>query len=397
LWIGTFVNRVGAFVAPFLALYLTGDRHLSIEQAGLIVSLQGLGSIGAGPVGGALADRVGRRPVLGLTCVLGAAAMLALGAARSLQAIGAAAIVLGFFGEMYRPAANAIVADVVPSEDRPRAYGLLYWAVNLGFSIAPLVAGFVATRSFSTLFVADAATTLLFGGLVVAMIPETLPTRAAKGERRLPTWTPYKDGLFVTFIALSTLLSLVFFQRHVALAVHLRAHGLPPHLYGALFALNGILIVVFQPFAARALAGARHGRVLAASAVLVGFGFGMTELGGSSLAMYALSLVVWTAGEIAMAPIGPSAIADLAPPELRGAYQGAFQITFGAGAFLAPVLGSFIMERAGSGALWGSCAGMGLVVAIGHLAIAGRIERRAKAMQARSAPAGSLSDRPSSR
>ena len=83
LWTGTLVNRLAGFVVPFLSLYLTQERGLPVEQATLIVSLHGAGSVVAGPVGGALADRVGRRTTLVAALWLGAAAMVLLGFSRS--------------------------------------------------------------------------------------------------------------------------------------------------------------------------------------------------------------------------------------------------------------------------------------------------------------------------
>src|SRR6478672_2445135 len=64
LWAGTLVNRMATFVVPFMALYLTQQRHLSVAWAGLVVSLFGAGGIGASLVGGMLADRIGRRPTM---------------------------------------------------------------------------------------------------------------------------------------------------------------------------------------------------------------------------------------------------------------------------------------------------------------------------------------------
>jgi len=136
LWVGALINRLGGFVMPLLALYLTGQRGLSVEQAGLVVSLLGAGALLSGPVGGYFADRVGRRRTLVAALALGALAMLHLAIARAPLHIGAAAFLLGLLGEMYRPAVAAAIADVVPSANRARAYGILYWAVNIGFAVA---------------------------------------------------------------------------------------------------------------------------------------------------------------------------------------------------------------------------------------------------------------------
>ena len=144
LWLGTVINRLGGFVVPFLTLYLTSQRGISVSQAGLMVSLFGAGSFASQLVGGELADRLGRRPVLLMSPLVTPALTLALGLGRGLAFIAACTLILGLFADLYRPAVNAAVADLVPASDRTRAFGYLYWAINLGAALAPIVAGFMA-------------------------------------------------------------------------------------------------------------------------------------------------------------------------------------------------------------------------------------------------------------
>jgi MFS family permease len=182
---GAFINRLGGFVVPFLAIYLTQERGLAVERVGLILSLHGVGSLFAGPLGGYLADRVGRRLTLTLALGLGAAAMVHLGFARTPVHIGVAAVLLGLMGELYRPAVSAAIADVVPPDDRMRAFGLLYWAINLGFTVATSLAGVLSGFGFGTLFAADAATTCAYAAIVWVFVKETRPPSppVAPGER----------------------------------------------------------------------------------------------------------------------------------------------------------------------------------------------------------------------
>ena len=77
LFAGTFVNRFGTFVLPFLTLYLT-KRGYSAPQAGLAVASYGLGGIGAVTLGGLAADRLGRRNTIAASMFGGAAFTLLL-------------------------------------------------------------------------------------------------------------------------------------------------------------------------------------------------------------------------------------------------------------------------------------------------------------------------------
>ena len=105
--------------------------------------------------------------------------------------------------------------------------------------------------------------------------------------------------------------------------------------------------------------------------MLAGIGFGLTAF-VSAPAGYALTIGIWTFGEIAMAPLTPAIVADKAPPDLRGSYQGALHLAFGAAMFAAPMAGSFVVGRFGAQALWLSCVVAGSAVAFGHLALAGK-------------------------
>src|SRR5512143_752047 len=144
IWIGTLINRLGGFVIPFLTLYLTSQRAISVSQATLMVSLFGAGSFLAQLSGGELTDRLGRRPVMLMSFFITPVFMITLGLARGLLLISICTFIVGFFTDLYRPAVGAAIADLVPPESRTRAYGYNYWAINMGAAIAPVLAGFMA-------------------------------------------------------------------------------------------------------------------------------------------------------------------------------------------------------------------------------------------------------------
>src|SRR5206468_10063568 len=86
LFLGTFLNKFGAFVIPFLVLYMTRQGYTAAEAA-LAIGMYGVGHLIASALGGYLADRMGRRKTIALSMFSGALAMILLSQARSLPAI----------------------------------------------------------------------------------------------------------------------------------------------------------------------------------------------------------------------------------------------------------------------------------------------------------------------
>ena len=372
LWLGIVINRMGGFVVPFLGLYLTRGRGISVEDAGVIISLYGAGSVTAALLGGVLADHLGRRRTLLLALGSGAAVMLALGFARTPLLIALLTFLLSLSSDLQRPATSALIADVVPPAHRMRAYGLQHWAVNIGFSVAPVLAGLLADAGYLLLFVVDAATTLLYLALVAVKVHDPL----SDGTPREPAWrglvTVARDRLFLVFILLTVAIAVVYKQVEVPLAVDIGAHGISPRGYGLILAVNGALIVLISPTVARLISGMRRERVLACAALCTGFGFALHAPATTAWA-FAGGVVVWTLGEIMSAPGSAAFVADRAPPALRGRYQGVFQMAWGLAAFIGPVVGTRVLGAWGADSLWLACGVVGMLVAAWFLVVGRRI------------------------
>lgn len=379
LWTGTLINRLGTMVEPFLAVYLTGGRGMSVGATGVVLSVFGAGSVLSQFLGGVLTDAVGRRATLTVGMVTTGAAMLTLGYVRGLPAIVAAVFVLGVTIDLYRPAASALVADLVPPAERPRAYGLVFWAINLGFAVSTVLGGVLARLGFSWLFWADAATCVAFGVLVWRAVPET--GRRGDGTRQPGGFGDVlRDRLMVGYALIGLAYCFVYTQSSVTLPLAMHAHGLSPEAYGAAIALNGVVIVAVQPLVGHRLGRLDHSCVLAAGMTLVGLGFGLTVFARSTPA-YAGTVVVWTFGEIAVASVMQAIVADLAPRHLRGRYNGLNGMAWAIASLAAPLGGTRLLEL-GPGPLWLGCAALCTASAAGQLALAPAIRRRASAMRA---------------
>lgn len=372
VWLGTLVNRSGGFVGPLLTFYLTGERHLSVATAGLVVSLFGAGSVIAALVGGVMADRLGRRATMLASMIGGGVLMASLGFQRDVVAIAVNTFALGFVGELYRPAVMAYVGDVVPPADRLRAFGYLYWVINLSFAFAAVMGGLLSRWSYTALFLADAATMLGFATVIGGRVRETRPattTQDAAARARVGLADVLADRTFMMFWLLSFGASLLMYQSAVPLSAHLASQGYDQAAYGGLLAMNGVLIVLLQP--RLTLWGSAHdrSRLLALASFLIGSGIALH--GPSSwIAVHVAAIAVWTLGEIIAAPLNSTVVTSLASAEARGRYQGTFGMSWGLASMVGPLAGGAVLDHVGAAALWGSCFILGIVVAVGFLASA---------------------------
>ncbi|MFE2425958.1 MDR family MFS transporter [Streptomyces sp. NPDC059373] len=377
LWTSTLVNRVGSFVVAFLSLYLTVQRGYSASYAGLVASLFGLGGMIGSPAGGTLADRWGRRPTMLAAQLTAAASTAALGFARNPVAIAALVFAMGFAVQASRPAVQAMLSDLVPGEDRQRAYSLNYWAINIGFSVASLSAGLIAVHGFLLLFLLDAATTLLCALVVFVKLPETRPAaepvvlsagEEPRAEPRAGTREVLRDRRFMGLVGLNLLLAGIFAQTGIGLPISMGQDGMSSTDFGLVISVNGILIVLLQIPLTQLVTRHSPARLLSLGALLFGAGLGLTGFAGS-IPLYALTVCVWSMGEIIYMPTSSAAVAKLSPPHARGRYSGIMGLSWSVANFAGPLLGGLVIDHAGTGALWAGCAVIGAVTAAGYLTL----------------------------
>jgi MFS family permease len=374
LWLGTLINRAGTFIEPFAILYLTGPRHLSIATAGTVVTVWGAGSLVSQPIGGYLTDRIGRRTTLSLGMFAVAFALGLLALARGLPAIMLAALFLGIVGDIYRPAASAAVADLLDGEQRTRAFALQFWAINLGFSVAALSAGLLVQLGFGTLFAVDALTSLLFGLVVLRKVPETRPASAVRHGHEEPAWRlMLRDRMLLALVALFLCYATLYGQVYVTLPLAVRDAGLGTGSYGLIMAVNGIVIVIVQPLVLNLIARAPRTVLLPVTMLLVGGGIALSGVCNNTWA-FALTVVVWTLGEIGQTTALMALVASIAPEALRGRYMGAVGLAWGASGMLAPFVGSRVYA-ANPAALWLGCLAVAGVAAAGLYALAVRLRK----------------------
>ena len=384
IFAGTVVNRLGYVVTPFLVFYL-GSRGVVTEQVPFVLAALGAGNL-IGPVlGGLLADRVGRRPTIVIGLMGTALAHGFLFAAPNLVTLAFAAALVSGMGSMVGPAAGALMADAVPAERQRAAFSLTHWATNIGTAVAGMLGGFLATQGYWLLFTVDAATSLAFAFIAVALLPGGRGDAAASADTATLVGsasvasTGYgvvlRDPLMRALLPLFGVGMMIYSFTEVCLPLAIRDHGLSPTTLGLMATLNAILVVVLQPVATQVLARLPQIPVFVGGSLLVAVGVALTGVAHDAWS-YGGTVVIWSIGEATIGGIPYSIVASLAPADARGRYQGSFQWTFGVARFAALSVGTAVYAGAGPAVVWWFSAVAGVAAAFGVGALAPLIARR---------------------
>jgi MFS family permease len=375
LVLGTLINSTGAFLVwPFLTLYLRQNMEVSMTTIGLLFTFTAPINFLSQVVGGSLADRWGRRVMMAVSLLASGLVMLGFGLVGSLPGLILLLVLNGIFGPLFGPASNAMVADLIEPRKRAQAYGLLRVVMNVGAAIGPSVGGFIATRSYFLLFTSAALTSLLYFLIVVAFTRETKPQGSTSLEETTEPgregWkTVLRDTPFLALCLITLLTCIVYSQMNTTFPVYLKEDvGIEEVQYGQLMALNAVMVILLQFPITRITDRYRpmQMQMMALGALLYALGFGAQGFVGT-WPLFALSVAIWTLGEMVIAPVSTVLVADMAPETLRGRYMGAFGLTWGLGYGLGPTLGGTVMDNLGGRYVWYVSLMLGLIAAAAFL------------------------------
>jgi len=363
---GMFVNRLGAFVLPFLSLYLREHERLGASGASWVLGSWGVGTVASALLGGQLTDRWGRRPTMLASLLGGALVLAALAVSHALPLLCVFAFTLGLVAELYRPAVAAAISDLAPPEHRARAFAALMWSYNLGFAVSPVLAGWIAhSFGYPWLFVGDAAT-MLAGALVIGLgfresRPEPAHAHAHGAFDGIAT--ALADRRFRPMLIAALAVGAVMIQFASTLGPLMDADGIDVEHYGRIVAVNGLLIVLTQPWLVPLAERAGRAFAVPISALLFCGGFALHGFANSQIE-HVLALCVWTAGEVALFPMCNAIVADLSPIHLRGRYQGLYWMAWASANVYGPPLGLNTLDRFGPHG-WSALIALCAVVGVG--------------------------------
>jgi MFS family permease len=376
-WMMIFVNFVdrlgGSLLFPFFALYITRRFDVGMTEVGKLFAIFFIsGFIGSFP-GGALTDRFGRKNIIIFSLIASSFSTLLMGFVNTFQLFLIVAFVSGIFTDVGGPAYEAVFMDVLPEEKRASGFGIRRVAFNLAIVIGPAIGGFIAARSYLALFIIDAVVSSIVALLVFLLIPETKPAAPEEKEQEstLQTFIGYlkvlRDGKFVAFTFVCSLLWLVYMNMNTTLGVFLRdKYGVPDSGYGWLISINAAMVVLLQfPITRRLeknppmLMMAFGGLFIAGGLLLYGF--------VSAYWLFIIAMAILTIGEMITVPIANALVASFSPEEMRGRYNFIYGLSWGISFATGPWLAGQIMDHYDPNWLWYACGIVGMLAISGFI------------------------------
>ena len=359
LFIANIINTLGAFVFPFLTLFLTEKLYMSPSLASKFILFYSLLSIPGSLIGGKLADLYGRKNTLLFFNFISALIFMICGFLGESIYVAYLLVISGLFSSAVRPCINAIVGDVTTKEERPQAFSLMYLGINIGYGIAPIVAGFLYSNYTKLLFIGDSFTTLLSLALIFFMIKETIPDKLENNfELAIDNddLERYEEGTLIrvllnrpyliAFAFISAMFSFGYAQTMYILPMHMTSlfGSSGAKLYGISTSVNAILVVIgttliltltkkFSPLFNVTIAG-----------IFFAIGFGMLYFANSFM-VFILSTIIWTIGEILQSTNTNVYLTSHTPKSHRGRFNSVISLVSHSGFTFGPFIMGYIISK----------------------------------------------------
>ena len=364
-----------AIALPFLSLYLHLELGVSMGVVGMIMMIAALTGAATMIIGGELSDRIGRKPLMCGSLFVRAIIFLLIAyfmkVKPDFRIISALYILSRMLGSLFMPANDAMLADLVKPKKRVEAYGIMRIGANAGWALGPAIGGALAEISYAYLFILSSITSVIAGLLVLIFIKESLVVKKTGDFSLKNILAVRKDVKLLGFCLVSLLVFIVMGQLIAPLSVYTVEHiGISKIQLGYLFALNGLIVVLFQYPTTLLIRGISTMKILIYSSLIYALGYFLVGF-ASSFVFLVICIIIITLGEIMHAPSSTALVANISPEESTGRYMGLFGLSRTLGWSLGPFIGGLLLDRFMQQGviIWGTIALIGMAAAIGYLVL----------------------------
>lgn len=372
----TFIDRLGGtMIYPFFALYITQKFNVGMTEAGVLVGIFSISGFVGSFIGGALADKFGRRSIMLFGLVFSGISSLSMGFVNQLSAFYLLAVLVGLLSDVGGPARQAMITDILPKDQQSEGFSFLRVTGNLAWILGPTIGGLLAIKSYLPLFILDAICSAITAVIVYRFIPETIPEPAAGEEQQnlLKTLAGYRlvaaDKLYMVFLLVTMLMLVVYVQMYNTLSVYLRdVHDVSARGYGLLLSLDAGMVVVCQFWVARRIKKYSPMVMMALGNVFYAVGFTLFGIVNTYF-LFIVAILIITVGEMIVMPVGQAQAAQFAPQDMRGRYLAFFGIAYTIPQSIGPSLAGLVLDNLNPNWVWYAAGVIAIVSTIGFLAL----------------------------
>jgi predicted MFS family arabinose efflux permease len=271
---GGVVNSLGnGIVFPFIVIYLHNVRGISFAEAGLALSVGAVAALAAGFGAGTIVDRFGGRNTLLLGLLLQAASFALFPLIREAWQAGALLALEGAGTACFWPGQSTLLSRLTPPTRTHSAFALQRISMNLGLGLGGVIGGLIASTShpgsFTTLFLLDAATFLVFVAILSTIHEPQVREPKQVDASTLGYRAVLRDRNFVWLLGLNVLFVAVGYEVFALLPPFAKNYaGVSERWVGTMWLANTLLIVLIQLPVSKALEGRRRMRALALMSLL---------------------------------------------------------------------------------------------------------------------------------
>ncbi|MET0898567.1 MAG: MFS transporter [Mycobacterium sp.] len=326
LYAAGFVTAFGAHSIAASLGGFTESQHASLLTLGLLLAVYDGAEVLLKPVFGALADRIGARPVLLGGLLAFAAASAAFVIAGNPAWVGLARFGQGAAAAAFSPAASVLVSRLTPSGAQGRGFGRYGAWKGLGYTLGPVLGGLlIAAGGFSLLFLTLAVLGVVVAGWALVAVPGVAPlprTRQTVADlaRRLssPGFVRPTLALAAATAALSAGVGF--------LPVIGAGSGLGPLATGAIVTVLAATTALVQPRIGKARDDGRIGDRLGMSAGLLITAVGCAAVLLPGIVGLVVAAVLIGLGVGVITPLGFAHLASASPADRLGQTMGSAEV-----------------------------------------------------------------------
>ncbi|MZK54079.1 MFS transporter [Clostridium beijerinckii] len=348
----TLINRLGDFVVPFLALYLTQKIGMTAAATGVIVTLSSVVGIPASILGGKISDMFGRKKIYTYAQSIAAVTLIPCAFTKSVSITIMCLLISTFFNGFVRPAFQSMIQDILSKEERQAGFSLNYLAINAGVAIGPIIAGFLFNNLLPLLFLGDTLTSLIAVFLVWKNIKETyqvnsklkVESKAEIAEKGNTFQMLWKRPALSLFLVLYMVYNFIYAQHKFSLPMTLNAqfNNESAKLLGYIMSINAVTVLVLTIFIGFITKRNHQLTNMAFTGILYAIGFGMIGY-IDNFNFFIISTIIWTLGEILSSISSGVYVANNSPSNYRarlnaimnlGRFLGTALSTFFSGAYI---------------------------------------------------------------